>query len=195
MSQKTFSEASFGPLCNLAIGFCILVLTPMLLGIVHGPGVAGVFPIIICAYPIMVIAVINMIRQGDLIGGTTNAVCGAVVMGQNGFVALMHLVYTAAGKEMPPEVALGNAWFSGFAFLIVGLILCYVTFLLLQVNKVSAACIGIGAIGMAAFGVYYFLVIAGTPIMAVGLIGAVGLIVMALHMIFDALKAYLPSGE
>ena len=192
MSQKTFSEASYGPLCNLTIGFCILVLTPMLLGIVHGPAVAGAFPIIFCAYPIMVIAVVKMIKQGDLIGGTTNAVCGAVVMGQN---ALMHLIYSAAGKEMPPEVTLGNAWFSGFAFVVVGIILFYLTFLLLQVNKGTAACIGIGAVGMFAFGVYFFLNIAGNPLTIVGLIGAIGLFVLAGHMIFDALKSYLPSGE
>ena len=195
MSQKTFSEASYGPLCNLTIGFCILVLTPMLLGIVHGSAVAGAFPIIFCAFPIMVIAVVKMIKQGDLIGGTTNAVCGAVVMGQNGFVALMHLIYSAAGKEMPPEVAIGNAWFSGFAFLVVGLILCYITFLTFQVSKPTAACLGIGAIGMAAFGIYFFLVIAGNPLTIVGLIGAIGLFVLAIHMIFDALKAYIPSGE
>ena len=195
MSQKVFSEASYGPLCNLTIGFCIFVLTPMLLGIVHGPAVAGAFPIIFCAYPIMVIAVVKMIKQGDLIGGTTNAVCGAVVMGQNGFVALMHLIYSATGKEMPPEVALGNAWFSGFAFVVVGLILFYLTFLLLKVNKATAVCIGIGAVGMFAFGVYFFLNIVGNPIMIVGLIGANGLFVLAGHMIYEALKSYLPSGE
>lgn len=167
----------------------------MLLGIVHGTAVAGAFPIIFCAFPIMVIAVVKMIKQGDLIGGTTNAVCGAVVMGQNGFVALMHLIYSAAGKEMPPEVAIGNAWFSGFAFLVVGLILFYITFLTLQVNKATAACLGIGAIGMASFGVYYFLVIAGNPLMIVGLMGAIGLFVLAAHMIYEALKSYLPKGE
>ena len=195
MSESKFSEASYGPLCNLTIGFCIFTLTPMLLGIVHGSAVAGAFPIIFCAFPIMVIAVVKMIKQGDLIGGTTNAVCGAVVMGQNGFVALMHLIYSAAGKEMPPEVLLGNAWFSGFAFCVVGIILFYLTFLLLQVSKATAACIGIGAVGMTAFGVYYFLNIAGNPIMIVGLIGAVGLFVLAAHMIYEALKSYLPSGE
>ena len=195
MSQQKFSEASYGPLCNLTIGFCIFTLTPMLLGIVHGPAVAGAFPIIFCAFPIMVIAVIKMIKQGDLIGGTTNAVCGAVVMGQNGFVALMHLIYSAAGKEMPPEVLLGNAWFSGFAFVVVGIILFYLTFLLLKVNKATAACIGIGAIGMCSFGAYYFLNIAGNPIMIVGLMGAIGLFVLAAHMMYEALKSYLPSGE
>ena len=57
------------------------------------------------------------------------------------------------------------------------------------------AAFGIGAVGMTAFGVYYFLNIAGNPITLVGLIGAIGLFVLAAHMIYEALKSYLPSGE
>lgn len=83
MNEQTMPRTSAIPLCNMTLGLLILAQIPVMFGVLQGAATIWLAPWIICAYPVILVCVIKMFRDGDMVEATINGVLSCILMGQN----------------------------------------------------------------------------------------------------------------
>lgn len=188
-TQSKFSASTI-PLCNMTVAMLILAQIPVMFGIVSGPGTIGLIPWIACAYPVIIVCVIMMLKNGDFMDATTNGILSAVLMGQNAIAAMIQLAYSAAGQEVPADVTAGMGMISGIAFLVGGIILLCACIVIIRVNKIACICIGVAGVGfISLFAMYYG---AGHVF---GMVGGICLTILAIFLLTTGIMAFFPKKD
>ena len=165
----------------MTLGLLIVTQIPIMFGMIAGEQTIWLLPWVLCAYPVIIMCVIKMFRDGEMIDATVNGVLSAVLMGQNAVSSAIYLAYSSHGVAVPPEVLGGMALIYGMAFLAGACILLPVAFLAFHASKlagVSIACAGIGFLSL--FPTYW-------GIANLGLVAGIGLTVLAVFLL-------LPNG-
>lgn len=144
--------ASAVPLANLATGVMIFSLWSLLFGVASPVAVIGALPWIGVAFPIMLIAIIICFKNGDIVGGTVNAVLTGMTLCQNGFKGIIILLFTTAGVPVPEALGAGMAMIDGGAYLAAFLILLSILAILIKVgDKVFAFFVAVVTAGFLAW--------------------------------------------
>lgn len=185
MNEQVTSRTSAIPLCNMTLGLLILAQIPIMFGMISGPATIWLAPWIICAYPVILVCVVKMFRDGDMVEATINGVLSCVLMGQNAVGSLIWLAFTLQGAAVPDEVLAGMALINGIAFAVAAVILLPMGFLAFQGSKVSGVCIMACGVGfLALFFLYYGF---GDFF---GLIGGAGLVILAVFLLLSAIASF-----
>ena len=140
--------ANTTPLANLATGVMIFSLWSVLFGVASPVAVIGALPWIGVAFPIMLIAIVICFKNGDIVGGTVNAVLTGMTLCQNGFKAIIVLAFTTAGVPMPEALGAGMAMIDGGAYVAAFLVLlCVLAILIKAGDKIFAFFVAVVATG------------------------------------------------
>lgn len=189
-APATPAYASTIPLCNLVLGLLIIAQIPIMFGLVGGEATIGIVPWVLCAYPVIIVCVVRMFKNGELVDATVNGVLSAVLMGQNAILGLIYLAFSASGQPMPEAVSAGIAMISGMAFLAGAVILIPVSWLAFHNSKVAGVCILCAGIGfLSLFAMYYG---AGQLF---GLVGAIGLTILAVYLLLSGIAMLFPKKQ
>ncbi|WP_303051378.1 hypothetical protein [uncultured Slackia sp.] len=190
MDASTKFSVSTVPLCNMILALLILAQIPVMFGVVSGAGTIGLVPWIACAYPVIVVCVIMMLKNGEFMDATINGILSTVLMGQNAIAGLIQLAYSVSGQQMPSEVAAGMGMINGLAFLTGGIILLCACTVAMRANKIAGACIGISGIGfISLFAMYY----GAGPLF--GMAGGICLTILAVFLLVTGVMAFFPKKE
>lgn len=87
--------ADTNALANVATGLAIYSLVPFFFGMVDTN--IGCIPWMLCALPFVIIAVIGCFQNGDVVGGTANAILTGICLFGNLYQALITLVTSTSG--------------------------------------------------------------------------------------------------
>ena len=188
-TQSKFSVSTI-PLCNMTLGLLIIAQIPIMFGIVAGPGTIGIIPWVACAYPVIIICVIMMLKNGEFMDATINGILSAVLMGQNAIAGLIQLAYSSAGMAVPDQVNAGMAMINGMGFLVGGIILVAACTVAIRMSKITGICIGLAGIGfIALFAMYYGMG------QFFGLIGGTCLVILAIYLLATGIIAFFPKKD
>lgn len=179
MEEKKWPSAI--PACNMTIGLLIFAQFPILFGQIPASGIVEALPWLLAAYPVILITVVIMYRNGDFVDATINAILSGVLMGQNFVRAGMGLAYSVAGKDVPTELAVCAYPIDGWAFLVGGIILLFAAYLAFHGSKMAgigvlACAIGFIALSITNFGICNLLIVGGC-----------GLGLIAVYLIYSGL--------
>lgn len=126
--------ASAAEACNLLLGLLIVAQFPIMFGMVSGNAVIQIIPWVLTAYPMILITVVLMYKNGDIVGATCNAVLSVVLMGQNFVKGILSLIYFVTDKKVPIEFARDTALIDGCAYLVGAVMLVFIGWLLWDVE-------------------------------------------------------------
>lgn len=174
--------ASAAEACNLLLGLLIVAQFPIMFGMASGNAVIQIIPWVFTAYPMILITVVLMYKNGDIVGATCNAVLSVVLMGQNFVKGIMSLIYFVADKEIPVEFARDAAWIDGCAYLVGAVMLVFIGWLAFMGCKIAGVSIWAAAIGFLGLTLMYFGIL---PIG--GLIAGIGLNILAVWLIYSGI--------
>lgn len=136
------------PLANLATGLMILSLWSLLFGVASPVAIIGALPWIGVAFPILLIAIIICFKNGDIMGGTVNAVLTGIALFQNGFKGIIVLIFTVAGVPMPEALSAGMSLIDGGANTAATVILfCVFVILIKAGDKIFAFFVAVATVG------------------------------------------------
>ena len=121
--------ASAAEACNLLLGLLIVAQFPIMFGMVSGNAVIQIIPWVLTAYPMILITVVLMYKNGDIVGATCNAVLSVVLMGQNFVKGILSLIYFVTDKKVPIEFARDTALIDGCAYLVGAVMLVFIGWL------------------------------------------------------------------
>jgi|GEM_PF-7119016 len=186
--EKTGMKTTAIPLCDMILGMLIIAQIPLMFGVVSGAATVGVIPWVLMAYPMIIVCVVLMFKNGELIDATINGVLSAVLMGQNAVTGTIYLVYTAAGQAIPAEVSAGMALISAFAYLVGAIILIPIGWLAFHGTKVGGTCILCAGVGFLAL---FFLYMGFGSLF--GLIAAIGLQILAVYLLLTGISMLFPK--
>ena len=168
------------PLCNMIVGMLIITQFPVMFGMISAEQTIWLLPWILCAYPMIIICVVKMFRDGAMMDATINGVLSVVLMGQNAIAAAIYLAYSSQGATVPPEVMGGMALINGMAFLAGACILLPFSYLLFKGNKVAGICVACAGIGfLSLFPTYW-------GIANLGLVAGIGLTILGVFLLVPA---------
>lgn len=188
-TQPKFSVSTV-PLCNMTLALLILAQIPVMFGIVSGPGTIGLIPWIACAYPVILVCVIMMLKNGEFMDATINGILSTVLMGQNAIAGMIQLAYSVAGQQVPADVAAGMGMINGIAFLVGGIILVCACTVAIRANKIAGACIGISGVGfISLFAMYY----GAGPMF--GMVGGACLTILAIFLLTTGIMSFFPKKD
>jgi hypothetical protein len=189
MNQEKISNPII--LINVVTAVLIFCISPMLLGLVDNTVFIAAIPWIATAFPILLIGVVFLFKQGDSVNAASKGLVSGLVMCQTAFQGIIFLQYSAAGKQIPEALLKNFGAVSGAGFLAAAAFLCALTFFYLKTNKKLHAfwemfpTIGFAFVGLANWGI--------APVL--GLIGGVLLVIFAfwllissITMVFDTTK-------
>ncbi|MDO4532867.1 MAG: hypothetical protein Q4C36_04010 [Coriobacteriia bacterium] len=173
-------QTSAVPLCNMIVGLLIITQFPVMFGMISGEQTIWLLPWILCAYPMIIICVVKMFRDGAMMDATINGVLSVVLMGQNAISAAIWLAYSSQGTAVPPEVLGGMALINGVAFLAGACILLPFSYLLFKGNKIAGVCVACAGIGfLSLFPTYW-------GIANLGLVAGIGLTILGVFLLIPA---------
>lgn len=179
----TMRFATTGPLCNLLLGLLIIVQAPIMLGVVSGNAVVAVMPWVMAAYPAIVVAVVFMILNGQLLDATVNGVLSLVLMGQNFVKGVVYLPFATQGALPDANLLASMGMVDGLGFLTGGIVLLFVAWLHFRSSKLAGICIFCCAAGFVCLFLLYY-----TGLGAFGIVGAVGLLVLAAFLVYAGIS-------
>lgn len=174
--------ADTGPLGSLTIGVLIIAQTMILFGKGDPLARIAMVPWVLVAFPILLIVVIIQLRRGDLVGGTANGLLGAVMFGQILVKGIFDLVFFVSGKIPPPGLIVGGLTIDALAYAAGGLVLLVVGVLAGFGSKWAALSVWAAGLGFISYSV---VLLGGAPIF--GLFGGVGMIIIAVWLIYSGL--------
>ena len=174
--------ASAAEACNLLLGFLIVAQFPIMFGMVSGNAVIQIIPWVLTAYPMILITVVLMYKNGDIVGATCNAVLSVVLMGQNFVKGILSLIYFVTDKKVPIEFARDTALIDGCAYLVGAVMLVFIGWLAFVGCRIAGVCIWASATGFLGLTLMYF----GILSMG-GLIAGIGLNILAVWLIYSGI--------
>lgn len=178
--------ASSIPACNMVIAILIFAQIPIMFGQVGGDAIIYALPWLLAAYPVILICVIIMYKNGDFVDATLNTILSGILMGQNFVRGIMALTFFASGKEAPMELVLSGYAIDKWVYLTSGIILLFAGWLAYFQSKMAAIGVWSGAIGFLALAAMY----AGFGDVF-GLIGGIGLVILGIYLLYSGLAMLL----
>lgn len=136
MERKKIADCN--GLANAATGICIFLMAPVLLGKTTAEAAIGCLPWMLCAVPVVLIAVTLLLVSGDIVGGMANALLTGMALFNNIGHALRMLYCSANGVELTEEVTKGIYMMDGCAYLAAAVFLLSVVWISTKVNLVQA---------------------------------------------------------
>lgn len=168
--------------CNLLLGLLIVAQFPIMFGMASASAVIQTIPWVFTAYPMIIITVVLMYKNGDIVGATCNAVLSVVLMGQNFVKGIMNLIYYVADKKVSLDFVRDAALIDGCAYLVGVVMLIFIGWLAYTGCKIGGLCIWAAAVGFLGLSLMYF------DILPVGgLIGGIGLGILAIWLIYSGI--------
>lgn len=125
-------------LANVVTGVCIFVMAPILFGKTSGLAAIGCLPWMLCAVPLLLIAVILLLINGDIVSGMANAVLTGIALFNNIGHALRALYCAVNGFEIPDDVTRGIYMMDGMGYLACAVFLLAIVYLSAKANYVQA---------------------------------------------------------
>lgn len=174
--------ASAAEACNLLLGLLIVAQFPIMFGMVSGNAAIQIIPWVLTAYPMILITVVLMYKNGDIVGATCNAVLSVVLMGQNFVKGILSLIYFVTDKKVPIEFARDTALIDGCAYLAGAVMLVFIGWLAFMGCRIAGVCIWASATGFLGLTLMYF----GILSMG-GLIAGIGLNILAVWLIYSGI--------
>jgi hypothetical protein len=178
--------ASTIPACDLIIALLIFAQIPIMLGYADSNAIIYVLPWTLSAFPLILICIILMYINGEFVDATMNALLSGVLMGQNFVRGIISLSMYNAGVMPTEEMIMSSYSIDFWVYLVSGVILLIAGWLAHFNSKMAAIGIWAGGIGFLALAITY----AGLG-SVFGLIGAIGLIVLAVYLLYSGIALML----
>ena len=174
--------ASSVPACTLVLALLIFAQIPILFGQFSTDAFLYVLPWLLAAYPVILITVIIMYKNGDFVDATMNAILSGVLMGQNFVRGIMLLSMLNSGAQVPPELIASSFAIDKWVYLVGGIILLFAGWLAHFKSKMAAVGVWSGAVGFLALSALN----AGMGNLF-ALIGGIGLVILAVYLLYSGL--------
>lgn len=108
-------HASTIPACGMIIAILIFAQIPIMFGKADPNAIIYALPWLLSAFPVLLLCIAFMFKNGELVDGTINAVLSGVLMGQNFVRGIIALTMYNNGVEVTPELMMSSyAIDSGF---------------------------------------------------------------------------------
>lgn len=174
--------ASSIPACNMIVALLIFAQIPIMFGNASSDAIIYALPWLLAAFPVILICIIIMYKNGDFVDATLNAILSGVLMGQNFVRGIIALELLKSGVSASEELILSGYAIDKWVYLCGGIILLVAGWLSHFQCKMGAVGVCAGAIGFLALAATY----AGFG-SAFGLIGAIGLVILAVYLLYSGL--------
>ena len=174
--------ASTIPACNMIIAQLIFAQIPIMFGLAPANAIIYAMPWILAAFPVLLICIVVMFKNGDFVDATINAVLSGVLMGQNFVRGIISLTMLNAGTQPTADILAASAAIDTWVYLAAGIILLVGGWLAHFNSKLSAAGVWASAIGFLSLSAMY----AGFG-QLFGLIGAIGLVTLGVYLLYSGL--------
>ena len=174
--------ASTIPACNMIIALLIFTQIPIMFGLAPANAIIYAMPWILAAFPVLLICIVVMFKNGDFVDATINAVLSGVLMGQNFVRGIISLTMLNAGTQPTADILAASAAIDTWVYLAAGIILLVGGWLAHFNSKLSAAGVWASAIGFLSLSAMY----AGFG-QLFGLIGAIGLVTLGVYLLYSGL--------
>lgn len=178
--------ASSIPACNMVIALLIFAQIPIMFGQADSNAIIYALPWLLAAYPVILICVVIMYKNGDFVDATMNTILSGILMGQNFVRGIIALTFLASGKEASMELILSSYAIDKWVYLTSGIILLFAGWLAHFQSKMTAIGVWCGAIGFLSLAAMY----AGIGDIF-GLIGGIGLVVLGIYLLYSGLAMLL----
>lgn len=174
--------ASTIPACNMIIALLIFAQIPIMFGLAPANAIIYAMPWILAAFPVLLICIVVMFKNGDFVDATINAVLSGVLMGQNFVRGIISLTMLNAGTQPTADILAASAAIDTWVYLAAGIILLVGGWLAHFNSKLSAVGVWASAIGFLSLSAMY----AGFG-QLFGLIGAIGLVTLGVYLLYSGL--------
>lgn len=180
MDNKTTASAI--PANNMIIAILIFAQIPIMFGQLPTTAFLCALPWLLAAYPVILICVVMMFKNGEFVDATMNAILSGVLMGQNFVRGIMLLTMLNAGSQLPADLQSASFLIDKWVYLAGGIILIFAGWLAHFKSKMAATGVWCGAIGFlalaclnAGFGDVF------------GLIGGIGLVILGIYLLYSGI--------
>ena len=174
--------ASTIPACNMIIALLIFAQIPIMFGLAPANAIIYAMPWILSAFPVLLICIVIMFKNGDFVDATINAVLSGVLMGQNFVRGIIALTMLNAGTQPAPDVLAASAAMDTWVYLAAGIILLVGGWLAHFKSKLTATGVWASAIGFLSLSAMY----AGFG-QFFGLIAGIGLVTLGVYLLYSGL--------
>jgi len=178
--------ASSIPACNMIIALLIFAQLPIMFGKAGGNAIIYALPWILAAFPVLLICIVIMYKNGEFVDATINAVLSGVLMGQNFVRGIIALTMLNAGTQAAPELLMASYAIDSWVYLGAGIILLAGGWLAHFACKMAAVGVFAAAIGFLALAAMY----AGFG-QIFGLIGAIGLTILGIYLLYSGIAIFV----
>ena len=141
---------------NVVTGVAIFSMCGLLLGVAEPSSIIGTLTWMVCAVPLMLIAIVMLIVNGDVIGAMANGVLTGITLFNNVGHGALVFFCQLAHVEMTPGQLAGIATMDGGGYLASALILLCPIYLSMKTNRVQAFFLCFPCAGFLCFCATYF---------------------------------------
>ena len=184
MENKKFATSI--PACGLIISLLIFAQIPIMFGKADANAIIYAMPWLLAAFPVILVCITFMFINGEFVDATMNSVLSGVLMGQNFVRGIIALQLVSNGVEPSMELLMSSYAIDMWVYLAGGLILLAAGWLAHFQCKMAACGIWAGAVGFLSLAAMY-----GGLGSAFGLIGAIGLIILAIYLLYSGIAGLL----
>ncbi len=184
MEDKKY--ASTIPACGMIIAILIFAQIPIMFGKADPNAIIYALPWLLSAFPVLLLCIVFMFKNGEFVDATINAVLSGVLMGQNFVRGIIALAMYSNGVEVTPELMMSSYSIDKWVYLAGGIILLFACWLAHFGSKMAALGILAGAVGFLALSAMY----AGFG-SAFGTVGAIGLVVLGIYLLYSGIAGLL----
>lgn len=185
MEEKKSRIADCNGLANVVTGICIFCMAPILLGFATGAASIGCLPWMLCGVPMLIIAVILLLINGDIVGGMANAILTGLALFNNIGHALRNFYCMVNGYSIPDDVTAGIYKMDGIAYLACAIFLVSIVFISSKVNIVQAVFVAFPCIG------FVLLFCAETLGLQLGILPGICLLTFACWLLYSGIAMML----
>ena len=180
--------ASSIPACNMIIALLIFAQIPIMFGKADANAIIYALPWLLAAFPVILICIVFMFKNGEFVDATLNSILSGVLMGQNFVRGIIALTMLNAGTAASPELMMSSFTIDHWVYLVGGVILLFAGWLAHFGSKMAAIGVWCGAIGFLSLAAMY----AGFG-QFFGLIGAIGLVILGVYLLYSGLALMLST--
>ena len=184
MEDKKY--ASTIPACGMIIAILIFAQIPIMFGKADPNAIIYALPWLLSAFPVLLLCIVFMFKNGEFVDATINAVLSGVLMGQNFVRGIIALAMYSNGVEVTPELMMSSYSIDKWVYLAGGIILLFACWLAHFGSKMAALGILAGAVGFLALSAMY----AGFG-SAFVTVGAIGLVVLGIYLLYSGIAGLL----
>lgn len=116
-------KASSISACQLIIALLVFAQIPIMFGKVESHAIVYMLPWVMAAFPLILICIVFMYKNGEFLAATMNAFLSGVMMGQNFVRGIIELQFITSGTKMSESLLQASQTIDMWAFLAGGIIL------------------------------------------------------------------------